>query len=88
MSFRVTVVVIISLTAIVVTELRLQEVLEDDSLISYEILLLNLGTAITGWWTPRRIAWLAYLALSGAAFYLMGAATPISGLATLVRHFF
>jgi hypothetical protein len=48
--------------------------------LAYLFILLNIATAVAGWWTAHRAAWMVYLILSIAGTVLIGAATPINAL--------
>jgi hypothetical protein len=90
-SARPLIVFVLALSAVVIgaTELLISGIIsEQESLvIAYAILALNIAVSIAGFWMRRRYWWIAYAALSVAAFVLIGAATPISGIWTLARVF-
>jgi len=53
--------------------------------LGYMLIAANLLLAVAGLWTPRRMAWLAYLVISVALTILIGAVTPLSALAIAAR---
>jgi hypothetical protein len=75
-------VLVIALLAHFALELRLRGLLAGEIafVLAYLFILLNIATAIAGWWTAHRAAWMVYLILSIAGTVLIGAATPINAL--------
>jgi hypothetical protein len=75
-------VIVISAAIIAVTQLAeyASWSLRTRQITGYSAFGLNCVIAILGFWTRHRRAWMVYLVVSVATFFLISASTPLSGL--------